>query len=63
MIYSFICRPIYYPFDFISCLCFYSTFTDRQTDILLTEIKVITDLFVIVIKEIYVGLHTRMLVY
>ena len=27
--------------------------TDRQTDILLTEIKVITDLFVIVIREIY----------
>ena len=30
------------------------TTTDRQTDILLTEIKVITDLFVIVIREIYV---------
>ena len=40
--------------------------TDRQTDILLTEIKVITDLFVIVImvmREIYVGplhVYTRM---
>ena len=29
---------------------------DRQTNILLTEIKVITDLFVIVIREIYVSL-------
>ena len=28
--------------------------TDRQTDILLTEIKVITDLFVIVIRDIYI---------
>ena len=36
--------------------------TDRQTDILLTEIKVITDLFVIVIREIYVHVYTRMLV-
>ena len=35
---------------------------DRQTDILLTEIKVITDLFVIVIREIYVHVYTRMLV-
>ena len=34
----------------------------RQTDILLTEIKVITDLFVIVIREIYVHVYTRMLV-
>ena len=33
--------------------------TDRQTDILLTEIKVITDLFVIVIREIYVHVYTR----
>ena len=32
--------------------------TDRQTDILLTEIKVITDLFVIVIREIYVHVYT-----
>ena len=42
-------------------LCVY---TDRQTDILLTEIKVITDFFVIVIREIYVHVHvyTRMLV-
>ena len=31
--------------------------TDRQTDILLTE-KVITDLFAIQIKEIYVGPST-----
>ena len=38
------------------------TLTDRQTDILLIEIKVITDLFVIVIKEIYVHVYTRMLV-
>ena len=36
--------------------------TDRQRDILLTEIKVITDLFVIVIREIYVHVYTRMLV-
>ena len=36
--------------------------TDRQTGILLTEIKVITDLFVIVIREIYVHVYTRMLV-
>ena len=36
--------------------------TDRQTDILLTEIKVIIDLFVIVIREIYVHVYTRMLV-
>ena len=36
--------------------------TDRQTYILLTEIKVITDLFVIVIREIYVHVYTRMLV-
>ena len=35
--------------------------TDRQTDILLTEIKVITALFVIVIREIYVHVYTRML--
>ena len=35
--------------------------TDRQTDILLTEIKVITYLFVIVIREIYVHVYTRML--
>ena len=39
-----------------------SSQTDRQTDILLTEIKVITDLFVIVIREIYVHVYTRMLV-
>ena len=38
------------------------TVSDRQTDILLTEIKVITDLFVIVIREIYVHVYTRMLV-
>ena len=31
--------------------------TDRQTDILLTEMKVITDLFVIVIREIYVHVY------
>ena len=36
--------------------------TDRQTDILLTEIKVITELFVIVIREIYVHVYTRVLV-
>ena len=36
--------------------------TDRQTYILLTEIKVITDLFVIVIREIYVHVCTIMLV-
>ena len=36
--------------------------TDRQTDILLTEIKVITDLFVIVIREIYIHVYTRMVV-
>ena len=36
--------------------------TDRQADILLTEIKVITDLFVIVIREIYLHVYTRMLV-
>ena len=36
--------------------------TDRHTDILLTEIKVIIDLFVIVIREIYVHVYTRMLV-
>ena len=35
---------------------------DRQTYILLTEIKVITDLFVIVIREIYVHVYTRILV-
>ena len=35
---------------------------DRQTDILLTEIKVITDSFVIVIREIYIHVYTRMLV-
>ena len=34
----------------------------RQTDILLTEIKVITDLFVIVIREIYLHVYTIMLV-
>ena len=34
---------------------------DRQTDILLTEIKVITYLFVIVIREIYVHVYTRLL--
>ena len=39
-----------------------TTQTDRQTDILLTEIKVITDLFVIVIREIYVHVYTRVLV-
>ena len=37
-------------------------YTDRQTDILLTEIKVIKDLFVIVIREIYVHVYIRMLV-
>ena len=42
--------------------CLHVTSTDRQTDILLTEIKVITDLFVIVIREIYVHVYTRMLV-
>ena len=36
--------------------------SNYQTDILLTEIKVITDLFVIVIREIYVHVYTRMLV-
>ena len=36
--------------------------TDRQTDSLLTEIKGITDLVVIVIREIYVHVYTRMLV-
>ena len=36
--------------------------TDRQTDILLTEKKVITDLFVIEMKEIYVHVYTRLLV-
>ena len=41
----------------------YTRQTDRQTDILLTEIKVITDLFVIVIREIYVHVYTRMLVW
>ena len=35
---------------------------DRQTDILLTEIKVITDLFVIVMREIYVHVYTTMLI-
>ena len=35
--------------------------TDRQTDILLTE-KVITDLFVIEMKEIYVHVYTRLLI-
>ena len=35
--------------------------TGRQADILLTEITVITDLFVIVIREIYVHVYTRML--
>ena len=35
----------------------------RQTDILLTEIKIITDLFVTVIREIYyVHVYARMLV-
>ena len=43
--------------------CLHVTSTDRQTDILLTEIKVITDLFVIVIREIYVHVYTRMLVW
>ena len=38
------------------------THKDRQTDILLTEIKGITDLFVIVIREIYVHVYTGMLV-
>ena len=37
-------------------------YTDRQTDILLTERKVITDLFVIEMKEIYVHVYTRLLV-
>ena len=36
--------------------------TDRQTYILLAETKVLTDLFVIVIREIYVHVYTRMLV-
>ena len=44
---------IYLPVFYISII---------QTDILLTEIKVITDLFVIVIREIYVHVYTRMLV-
>ena len=35
---------------------------DRQTDILLTEIKVITDLFVIEKKEIYVHVYARLLI-
>ena len=49
---------------FLSQLCSreYHVRTDRQTDILLTEIKVITDLFLIVIREIYVHVYTRMLV-
>ena len=34
----------------------------RQTDILLTEKKVITDLFVIEMKEIYVHVYTRLLI-
>ena len=37
--------------------------TDRQTDILLTEKKVITDLFVIEMKEIYVHVYTRLLIF
>ena len=43
----------------------YDRQTDRLIDILLTEIKVITDLFVIVImvmREIYVHVYTRMLI-
>ena len=39
-----------------------ATVTDRQTDISMTEIKVIINLFVIVIREIYVHVYTRMLV-
>ena len=38
------------------------TQTDRQTDILLTEKKVITDLFVIEMKEIYLHVYTRLLI-
>ena len=38
--------------------CMPTWYTDyRQTDILLTERKVITDVFVIVMKEIYVHVH------
>ena len=48
---------IFYPLEVVSRYQ-----TDRQTDILLTEIKVITDLFVIVIREIYIHVYTRMLV-
>ena len=40
--------------DMFDCVALIPDRTDRQTDILLTEIKVITDLFVIVIREIYV---------
>ena len=36
--------------------------TDRRTDILLTERKVITVLFVIVMKGIYVHVYTRLLI-
>ena len=61
------------PFSSISYICVHYHYNvhstkpvlklpDRQTDILLTEIKVITDLFVIVIREIYVHVYTRMLV-
>ena len=37
----------------------YLAYSDRQTNILLTEIKVITDLFVIVIREIYVHVYIQ----
>ena len=43
----------------------YTASTDRQTNILLTEIKVITDLFVIVImvmRVICVHIYTIMLI-
>ena len=46
---------------FIKLLKFVKYFTDRYF-FLLTEIKVITDLFVIVIREIYIHVYTRMLV-
>ena len=50
----YVTRVLFYPY--------WSVLTDRQTNILLTEIKVITDLFVIVIRDIYVHVYTRMLV-
>ena len=36
--------------------------TDKHTGILLTQRKVITDLFVIEMKEIYVHVYTRLLI-